>query len=324
VVVAEMVSSQSYQGVRPYLFTVAYRMTGSASDAEDLVQDAWIRYLSAGAPPVDSLRAYLTTIVSRLALDYLKSARVQRESYIGSWLPEPVPTEQALPGPDATVEQREEISLALLTLLEQLTPEQRVVYVLREAFDFSHEEIARHIGKSPAACRQIYSRARRQIERVRRPAIAPLPEHQRVVEGFVEALETGNAPAMARLLAEDVAWIGDGGGKRLSSQRPVHGRDRVARGLIGFRLKAAEYPVTHQRIELNGAPSLVTCIGNLIDRVVVLDVRDGRITAVRSISNPDKLHGLARRLGMEIMRDPPGLTTRAQRAAPGSQHATPQ
>ena len=124
-VVADMVSSQSYQGVRPYLFSVAYRMTGSASDAEDLVQDAWIRYLSAGSPPVDSLRAYLTTIVSRLALDHLKSARVQRESYIGAWQPEPVLTEQLLPGPDATIEQREEISLALLTLLEELTPEQR-------------------------------------------------------------------------------------------------------------------------------------------------------------------------------------------------------
>jgi RNA polymerase sigma-70 factor (ECF subfamily) len=314
VVVADMVTSQGYLGVRPYLFSVAYRMTGSASDAEDLVQDAWIRYLSAGSPPVDSLRAYLTTIVSRLALDHLKSARVQRESYIGPWQPEPVLTEQVLPGPDATVEQREEISLALLTLLEELTPEQRVVYVLREAFELGHDEIAAHIGKSSAACRQIYSRARRQIDRLRQPAIAPLPEHQQIVDGFVSALETGDASAMARLLAEDVTWIGDGGGKRLATQRPVYGRDRVTRGLVGLRMKMpAAIPVSRRLVELNGAPGLLVCIAGMIEQAMVFDVDQGQITAIRTIRNPDKLQRLAHILGTEVTPDLPGFPTRAAR-----------
>jgi RNA polymerase sigma-70 factor (ECF subfamily) len=315
-VVAESISNQSYQGVRPYLFSVAYRMTGSASDAEDLIQDAWIRYLSAGSPPVESLRAYLTTIVSRLALDYLKSARVQRESYVGPWLPEPVLTDQVLPGPDATVEQREEISLALLTLLEQLTPEQRIVYVLREAFELSHEEIARHLGKSPAACRQIYSRARRLVERHRQPAIAPRPEHQRIVEGFVSALEAGDAPAMARLLTGDVTWLGDGGDKRLAARRVIHGRDRATRGLIGWHTKVpASIEVIYRRVELNGAPGLVVCTGGLIDRAVVFDIRDGQIGALRVVRNPDKLQHLSRALGLGIAPDPPGYTIRRPASA---------
>ncbi|MDQ3654766.1 MAG: sigma-70 family RNA polymerase sigma factor, partial [Chloroflexota bacterium] len=136
---------QTYQSLRPYLFAVAYRMTGSASDAEDLVHDAWVRFLDAGTPDVGSLRAYLTTIVSRLALDYLKSARVRREQYVGPWLPEPVLTSEAVPGPADTIEQREAVSIAFLTLLERLKPDQRIVYVLREAFDFSYEEISDHI-----------------------------------------------------------------------------------------------------------------------------------------------------------------------------------
>jgi RNA polymerase sigma-70 factor (ECF subfamily) len=311
-VAVESIANQSYQGVRPYLFSVAYRMTGSASDAEDLIQDAWIRYIAAGSPPVTSLRAYLTTIVSRLALDLLKSARVQRESYVGPWLPEPVLTEQVLPGPDATIEQREEISLALLTLLEQLTPEQRVVYVLREAFELTHEEIAGHLGKSPAACRQIYSRARRQIDQSRQPVIAPLPQHEQIIERFASALESGDASALASLLAGDVIWTGDGGPNRLAARRPIIGRDRTIRGLLGWGLKVPPpIDISYRRLDLNGAPALVVCTGDAIDRAVVLDVRDGQIIALRVVRNPDKLGHIARELGMEITPDPPGMTPRS-------------
>lgn len=311
-VTAEAISSQgSYQGMRPYLFSVAYRMTGSASDAEDLIHDAWIRYLAAGSPPVESLRAYLTTIVSRLALDFLKSARVQREAYVGPWLPEPVLTEQVLPGPDATVEQREEVSLALLTILERLTPEQRVVYVLREAFELSHDEIAAHLGKSAAACRQIYSRARRLVEREHQPAVAPKLEHQRIVDRFVSALESGDASAMTQLLASDVTWIGDGGASRLAARRVILGRDRVTRGLIGWGNKMPPYlEVSYRRIDLNGAPALAVCSGDELDRAVVLDIRDGEISAVRAIRNPEKLRHIARAIGLEIAPDPPGMSVR--------------
>ena len=152
---ATITGTTAYQQIRPYLFTVAYRMIGSAADAEDLVQDAWIRYLDAGEPEVTSIGAYLTKTVSRLALDYLKSARVQREQYTGDWLPEPVLTSEAIPEPQDTVEQRESISIALLMLMEELPPEQRVIYVLREGFGLSFDEIAGHLDKTAATCREI-------------------------------------------------------------------------------------------------------------------------------------------------------------------------
>lgn len=186
-----------YQSIRPYLFSVAYRMTGSASDAEDLVQDAWVRYLDAGSLAVDSLRAYLTTIVSRLALDFLKSARVQRDRYIGPWMPEPVLTSAALPGPEETAEQREEISIAFLTLLERLGPEQRVVYVLREGFGMSFKEVGDHVGKTADACRQILRRTQHRLSDDRRPAIAPESEHRELLEQFLAALSTGQASRVA-------------------------------------------------------------------------------------------------------------------------------
>ncbi|HYH11207.1 MAG TPA: sigma-70 family RNA polymerase sigma factor, partial [Thermomicrobiales bacterium] len=162
--IAHAPSTQTYQQMQPYLFSVAYRMTGSASDAEDLVHDAWIRYLDAGSPAVESLRAYLTRIISRLSLDYLKSARVRREQYTGPWMPEPVPTSAALGDPAATIEQRESVSFAFLTLLERLTPEQRVVYVLREGLGLPYEEIARYVDKNAAACRQIFRRSQLRLQ----------------------------------------------------------------------------------------------------------------------------------------------------------------
>jgi RNA polymerase sigma-70 factor (ECF subfamily) len=286
-------SEQVYQGLRPYLFTVAYRMIGSASDAEDLVQDAWIRYLDAGSPAVDSLRAWLTTVISRLALDYLKSARVQREQYIGTWMPEPVLTSEALAGPAETVEQREEVSIALLMLLEKLTPEQRVVYVLREGFELAYDEIAGHLGKSAAACRQIFRRAQLRLTEQRRPTIAPPAEHRRLTEQFIAAFASGNAARVAELLAEDVVWIGDGGPDRLATRRPVHGRDRVSRGIAGFATKfPEELALTFEFVDLNGAPAVVVRDHGVLDRVYMFDIADGKVTAIRSILNLAKLRHL--------------------------------
>ena len=295
------IETTTYQRIRPYLFSVAYRMTGSAADAEDLVQDAWIRYLDAGSPAVDSLRAYLTTTVSRLALDYLKSARVRREQYVGPWVPEPVLTSEAIPGPAETVEQREAVSQAFLLMLEQLTPEQRVVYVLRHGFDLSHDEIAAHLGKSPANCRQIFHRAQERVDAARFTPVSLGDEHKRVVERFLQAYEAGDVAKVAALLADDVTWVGDGGGKRLATLRPVVGADRVARGLVGYRQKYGQLRDFHYLpADLNGAMGLVILIAGDVDIVTQFDVRDGRITAVRSSRNPDKLRHLASSLGTNV------------------------
>lgn len=289
----------TYQTVRPYIFSVAYRMTGSASDAEDLVQDAWVRYLDAGSPAVESLRAYLTTIVSRLALDYLKSARVQRERYIGPWMPEPVLTSAALPGPEELAEQREEVSLAFLTLLERLGPDQRVVYVLREGFGLSYEEIGHHVAKSAGACRQIFRRTQRLLADHRLPAVASGPQHQELVEQFLAALSTGQANRVAALLADDAVWVSDGGADRLAARRPIVGSDRVSRGLAGLVTRYGGLaPMTTILAHVNGAPAVVVRVDDDIERVIALDIADGRITAVRMILNPDKVRHLARSLAL--------------------------
>ncbi len=302
--IADTLPSQTYQSLRPYLFSVAYRMTGSASDAEDLVQDAWIRYLDAGSPAVDSLRAYLTTIVSRLSLDYLKSARVKREQYTGTWMPEPVLTAETMDGPAAAVEQRESISLALLTLMEQLTPDQRVVYVLREAFGLAYDEIAVHLGKSAAACRQVFRRAQQRMER-EMPAQSTSPqEHQRMIERFMDAFVRGDIKGVASLLSEDAAWYADGGPNRLANRHGILGRDRIARGLTGlinkfYREYTSKIDLSMQIVDVNGAPSAAVFNDGQLERIISLDMSNEQVTYVRILLNPEKLAYLARALGTE-------------------------
>ncbi|HEV2128350.1 MAG TPA: RNA polymerase sigma factor SigJ [Thermomicrobiales bacterium] len=296
--------TQDYQQLRPYLFSVAYRLTGSASDAEDLVHDAWIRYLDAERPKVDSLRAWLTTTVSRLALDYLKSARVRREHYTGMWQPEPVMTAEAVGGPEEAVEQREAVSLAFLTLLEQLGPEQRVVYVLREGFAMSYGEIAAHLDKSVANCRQIFRRAQQRLNGRVRPSVGPDGEHAALAERFLLAISTGDAAQVAVLLTEDVVWISDSGGKRLSVQRPIVSVDKVSRGWAGLARKLPQDGrYVFEPAHINGAPAIVVREFGVLDRVMAFDVFDGRIAAIRVLMNPDKLRHLERRLGGQGSHD---------------------
>jgi len=293
--------AQTYQSLRPYLFAVAYRMTGSASDAEDLVQDAWVRYLDAGSPDVGSLRAYLTTIVSRLALDYLKSARTKREQYVGPWIPEPVLTSEAIPGPAEIVEQREAVSIAFLTLLERLKPEQRVVYVLRQAFDHSYDEIAAHLDKSPAACRQIFHRAELALSTERQPATVPRAEIRGITERFLAALSSGNADDLARILAPDVEWVSDAGARRLAVRRVIAGRDRVSRGLAGVARKwLAGTDTTYDIVDINGSPAVVARYHGDISHVIMLEVAGNRIAGIRNVLNPDKLRHLAESLDSAV------------------------
>jgi RNA polymerase sigma factor (sigma-70 family) len=290
--------NQSYLQLRPYLFAVAYRMTGSASDAEDLVHDAWVRYLDAGSPAVSSLRAYLTTIVSRLSLDYLKSARVTREQYAGTWLPEPVLTVEASNGPAESVEEREAVSLALLALLERLTPEQRVVYVLREGFELSYEEIAGHLGRTAAACRQLFARGQNRLAGYRSPSAAPPAELEDLIERFMEAFTRGDAAGIAALLAEDVTWDGDGGPHRLALRRPITGRDRVSRGLAGFAMKAwPDMPIDMAIVDVNGTRALAVFVSGELERITIFESSGGRIATIWALMNPDKLRHLAAALG---------------------------
>ena len=297
---ASTIATADYQAVRPYLFSVAYRMTGSAADAEDLVQDAWIRYLDAGAPEVRSLGAYLTTTISRLALDYLKSARVQREQYTGTWMPEPVLTSAALAGPADEVEQREQISIALLMLMETLTPEQRVIYVLREGFGYAFEDIAQHLDKSAAACRQVFRRARVRIEQERRPSIAPGPEHRAILEQFMAAFAQGDVAALSAMLSDDVTWFGDGGPELRAIRRPVVGADNVSRGLGGAIVKFRPAGLPVQSIaDVNGAPAAIVHFDGSIDTVMALDIVDGKIVAIRSLRNLSKLRHIEAAVSLE-------------------------
>jgi len=291
-------AGETYESLRPYLFAVAYRMTGAASDAEDLVQDAWIRYLDAGSPPVASLRAYLTTIVSRLTLDYLKSARVTREQYVGTWLPEPVRTADAIPGPDATAEQREAVSIAFLTLLERLTPDQRIVFVLRSGFGLPFAEIAAHLGRTAAACRQLHVRATRVLaESPERPHPAlppPAANPDAIVRRFLAALEAGDLGTVTSLLADGATWSGDGGAHHHTVRRTVRGAGKVARGLIGLRRKYPDRGEVATIEDVNGAPAIVERVAGAIWRVSIIELAGDRVCAVKAMLNPEKIAYLDR------------------------------
>ena len=230
--------------LRPYLFSIAYRFVGSASEAEDLVQEAFVRYVAAQPAEVQSERAYLSTIVTRLCLDHLKSARTKREAYVGPWLPEPVLTEQGELGPLESAEQRDLVSLAMLVVLERLSPEERAVFVLHEAFDYPFAELGTLLGKSAPACRQLFHRARERIAAGRTRFSAPRAAQQGLVDQFIAAARRGDIRSLASALAEDVTAWGDGGGKVFAARLPIAGREavlRFSRGYCAWRRRAGAW-----------------------------------------------------------------------------------
>lgn len=290
-------SVATFEAHRPRLFGLAYRLLGSASDAEDVVQDAFVRWSQADSVMAPS--AWLTTVVTNLCRNQLASARARRERYVGTWLPEPVLTSGGALGPLETAEQRESVSLALLTLLEQLTPPERAVFVLRESFGYSHSEIAETLGVSEAGSRQLHRRARQRIG-APQPRFRPEPDAwRRLVERFLVAAGEGDVAGLERLLADDVAYWGDGGGKSPVARRPVFGRSRVAR-LFG---KLIPRYVADPRFwrdaevwqaEVNGEPALLAWTGGFLFAAVVPEMAGGRITALRVMANPDKVAFAAR------------------------------
>ena len=287
-----------FQAHRPLLFGVAYRMLGSASDAEDVVQDAWLRYAAAQPADVRSPKAFLTTIVTRLCLDRLKSARAARETYVGPWLPEPLVTDTQ-PGPERSMALAESVTLAFMVLLETLTPEERAVFLLREVFEHDYADIAVMLETTPANCRQLFHRAKERIAD-RRPRFRDAAAAKRpLIDRFVHALRAGDAAEFSSVLAADVGFWSDGGGKVLAARRPVHGRDAVAHMLAGFRRAAGGVDLATVSLGValvNGELAMLMRIAGRLDSVYTFVIDDDAISAIRVVRNPDKLRYLERQL----------------------------
>jgi RNA polymerase sigma-70 factor (TIGR02957 family) len=281
--------------LRPRAFAIAYRMLGSVTEAEDVVQEALLRLhgvLESGEK-IEVPEAYLATVVTRLGINRLRSAQMQRETYVGEWLPEPVVT-GGLDDPAVHAEMSDSMSLAFLVLLERLSPEQRAVFLLREVFDYGYDTIAEIVGKSEAACRQLAVRARRHIEQERPRFEASRQEHDDLARMFMTAAQTGDLDGLEALLAHDVALHGDGGGKVRAIAHPLFGRRRVAQRVLSFmRVVMGIDGFSTRRVEVNGHPGALGLDGQ--QRVLFalsLDIADGQIQDIRGIVNPDKLRHL--------------------------------
>jgi RNA polymerase sigma-70 factor (TIGR02957 family) len=268
---------------RSLLFTVAYEMLGSAADAEDVVQETWLRWADVDHAAVRDPRAYLVRIVTRQALNRLRTLARRREEYIGEWLPEPLATS---PDVAADVELAESLSIAMLTVLETLGPAERAVFVLRDVFETPYDEIAEAVGKSPAAVRQIAHRARDHVAARRPRTPVSTTEQQEAVDRFLAAVRHGDLQALLDVLAPDVVAVADGGGVAPAARRPIQGAERVARLLIGG-LRSLDFEA--KSVWLNGSPATRIDIGGQVTAAVSLAVENGRITRIYAISNPDKL-----------------------------------
>ena len=273
---------------RDLLFTVAYEMLGSAADAEDVVQEAWLRWREVDPATVEHPRAYAVRIVTRLALNQMRTLSRRRESYVGPWLPEPLLTE---PDVAEDVLLSESVSMAMLVVLESLSPTERAVFVLREVFGFEHGEIAEAVDKSPAAVRQIAHRAREHVQarRPERSTTTTKAEHAEVTRRFAEAAATGDLESLLGLLAPDVVLVTDGGGIRKAALRPIIGVDKVLRFLVAVRPSGT----TAVPVVINGEPCLVINVDGELDGIFATRVVDGRVTELYGVRNPEKLSRLA-------------------------------
>ena len=283
-------------GYRPLLFSIAYGMTGSVGDAEDIVQDAFVgltRARQAGTVIAD-LKAYLTTAVTRLGINYLGSARVRRETYVGDWLPEPVVVPVGEPGPAEHAELADSLSMAFLVLLEALSPVERAVFMLREVFGYDYPAVARITGKTEVNCRQIFTRARQHIAAGQAgggvPAAARRAEGEELARRFFDAAAGGDLDALLTMLAPDVVFLGDGGGKAQALAQPLSGRQRVLRLLSGLFRRGQVLGTSLRLAWVNGQPGAVTYdAGGRVVNVFALEIAGGTVQAIRSVVNPDKL-----------------------------------
>ncbi|MFD3933404.1 RNA polymerase sigma-70 factor [Streptomyces sp. NPDC058614] len=283
-----MTRTEEFEELRPLLFAIAYRILGSVSEAEDAVQETWLRWHASPTVP-RSAKAYLSTTVTRISMDVLRSARVRRETYVGPWLPEPLLTD-SYEDPARSAELADSLSTAALLLLERLSPLERAVFVLREVFTFGFPEIAAAVGRSEAACRQLAVRARRHMDEGRPRFEADRKECEALAGRFFDALREGDVEGLRRLLAADVQLVGDGGGKAPQLARTVAGADHVARLLASLFSTLTRVDVTVEPREVNGQPGAI--LRDRDSRVLTawtLDILDGQIQMIRSVTNPDKL-----------------------------------
>ena len=292
-------TTADYTEYRPLMFSIAYRMTGSVGDAEDLVQEAFLRLtrVLADGAAITSPKAYLATATTRLAISHLRSARVRRESYVGAWLPEPLVSSElgpaAAPDPAERAEMSDSLSMAFLVLLESLSPTERAVFLLHEVFGYDYKEIADITGKSEPNCRQIFARARQHVDQGKPRFEASRDQRDEVARRFFEAAGGGDLNGLLELLAPDVVMMGDGGGKGKARREPTYGPERVARFVLGLFRRAQKEGAYTEPALVNGQRGAVAydCQGR-VAAVFTLDIAGGQIQAIRSVVNPDKLQHL--------------------------------
>ena len=276
------VTTETYETLRPLAFSIAYRMLGSVSEAEDVVQEGLLRLH--GADDVEHPKAFVATVVTRLSIDELRSARSRRETYVGPWLPEPLLTDSR---PDD-----ESVSMALLVTLEALSPVERAVFLLHDVFDYGYDEIAEIVGKTRENCRQLAVRARRHVE-ARRPRFEPSREQREALAArFFEAIREGDLDGLVTLLAEDAVATGDGGGKAAARKTPLYGGAKIARFMLGLMRLAERDAYEFDFCEVNGRPGALIRQGGRVVSALSLEIADGRVTEFLSVANPDKLHHL--------------------------------
>lgn len=288
-----MIDVDAYTRHRPLLFSIAYRMLGSAADAEDIVQEAFLRWQGANESEVRAPRQFLSTVVTRLCIDRLRSAQARREVYVGPWLPEPLLTAQ-MPEMTSSVELAESLSFAFLVLLESLSPVERAVFLLREVFDYSYPEIAAIVGKSEANCRQMVRRANQHI-RERRPRFQVSREKQEeLTERFIQVCAGGDLQGLISMLSEDATLTSDGGGKVQAARNVLHGASNVARFLFGV-LQNKLPPgavLTTELAEVNGRPGVIAYLDGELNSILTLDCAGDRVAGINIVLNPDKLTAL--------------------------------
>ncbi|HWQ00447.1 MAG TPA: RNA polymerase sigma factor SigJ [Vicinamibacterales bacterium] len=290
-----MIPVERFQALRPYLFSIAYRMLGSASEAEDVLQDAWLR-ASRAPEALESDRAWLAAVVTRLCLDRLESARATREQYVGPWLPEPMPTD-VVPAPERDAVRRESITMAFLLLLERLSPAERAAFLLREVFDYGYGEVGRILDTTDAAVRQMVHRARERLVQGRRRFDVDPELHRETVSRFLAAARDGDLTELEAILVPEATYTADGGGRVPAARRIVEGARAVALVFAGlFRTAEAQGGWRAELGEVNGEPALLAFHGGRLDTVFVFSVAAGRVESVHAVRNPDKLAWLRRYL----------------------------
>jgi len=287
----ESIRLAQFDQYRGLLFSIAYRMLGTVSDADDMVQETFLRWHTSSADEIANPRSYLVTILSRLCINHLQLARVQREEYTGVWLPEPIATD---PGDDPfhLIRVDESVSMAFLVLLERLTPVERAVFLLKEVFDYGHDEISTIVGQNILNCRQILKRAKQHIASLK-PRFQPAESTRTaLLESFLKATATGEMSTLLTLLRDDVVLRSDGGGKGVAVPNEVQGAEKVSRGILGGLARLVPRSLTRRLARINGKPGLINYLDGEVHSVLTIDAEDHQISAIYIVSNPDKLKHL--------------------------------